>query len=68
MEFAGRLAEGAPLAIRYTKLAVNSWMKTVLATAFDVATPYEIITMQSDDHLEALAAIEEQRKPDFRGH
>ena len=68
MEFAQRLASGAPLAIRYTKLAVNAWMKTVLATAFDVATPYEIITMQSDDHREALAAIEKGRKAEFRGH
>jgi enoyl-CoA hydratase len=67
MAFAQRLASGAPLAIRYTKLAVNSWMKTVLATAFDVATPYEIVTMQSDDHLEALAAIEENRDPEFHG-
>jgi enoyl-CoA hydratase len=68
MAFAQRLASGAPLAIRYTKLAVNSWMKTVLATAFDVATPYEIVTMQSDDHREALAAIEEGRDPEFHGH
>ena len=68
MEFAQRLASGAPLAIRYTKLAVNTWMKTVLATAFDVATPYEILTMQSDDHREALNAIEEGRDPDFHGH
>ncbi len=68
MDFASRLAAGAPLAIRYTKLAVNSWMKTALATAFDVATPYEIVTMQSDDHREALAAIEEGRDPEFHGH
>ena len=68
LAFAQRLASGAPLAIRYTKAAVNSWMKTVLASAFDVATPYEIVTMRSDDHREALAAIEEGRDPEFHGH
>ena len=68
MQFATRLAAGAPLAIRYTKLAVNSWMKTALATAFDVALGYEVVTMHSRDHREALDAIREKREPDFHGH
>lgn len=67
MAFARRLADGAPLAVRYTKLAVNKWVKEALNAAFDVATAYEIVTMQSDDHGEALAAIAERREPRFDG-
>ena len=65
--FADRLAAGAPLALRYTKLAVNKWIKSVANVAFDVATALEIVTFQSEDHQEALAAIREKRKPVFKG-
>ena len=65
--FAERLAAGAPLAIRYTKLAVNKWIKDVANLAFDTSTALEIVTFQSEDHREALAAIREKRKPDFKG-
>jgi enoyl-CoA hydratase len=65
--FADRLAAGAPLALRYTKLAVNQWIKSVANVAFDVATALEIVTFQSEDHREALAAIREKRKPVFKG-
>lgn len=67
MAFARRLADGAPLAVRYTKLAVNKWVKEALNAAFDVATAYEIVTMQSEDHAEALAALSEKRSPEFHG-
>jgi enoyl-CoA hydratase len=65
--FAERLAAGAPLALRYTKLAVNKWIKDVANVAFDTSTALEIVTFQSEDHREALAAIREKRKPDFKG-
>ena len=65
--FAERLAAGAPLAIRYTKLAVNKWIKDVANVAFDTSTALEIVTFQSEDHREALAAIRDKRKPDFKG-
>jgi len=65
--FADRLAAGAPLALRYTKLAINQWIKSVANTSFDVATALEIVTFQSEDHKEALAAIREKRKPEFKG-
>ena len=65
--FAHRLAAGAPLALRYTKLAVNKLVKDALNTAFDVATALEIVTFQSEDHAEALAALRGKRPPDFKG-
>jgi hypothetical protein len=35
--------------------------------AFDTSTALEIVTLQSDDHREALAAIKEKRAPKFTG-
>jgi enoyl-CoA hydratase len=67
MAFAARLAAGAPLAVRYTKLAVNKLVKDALNTAFDVSTALELVTFQSEDHQEALAAIREKRPPVFKG-
>jgi enoyl-CoA hydratase len=64
---AQRLADGAPLALRYTKAAVNKWVKQAAGAAFDYSTALEIVTFQSEDHREALAAIREKRKPDFKG-
>jgi len=67
MAFARRLAAGAPLALRYTKLAVNKLVKDALNVAFDTSTALEIVTFQSEDHKEALAALRERRKPRFQG-
>ena len=67
MALATRLAAGAPLAVRYTKLAVNKLVKDALNIAFDTSTALELVTFQSDDHREALAAISEKRPPKFKG-
>jgi enoyl-CoA hydratase len=67
LAFASRLADGAPLAVRYTKMAVNKLVKDALASAFDYSTALELTTFKSDDHAEALAAIREKRKPEFKG-
>lgn len=67
MAFAARLAAGAPLAVRYTKLAVNKLVKDALNVAFDTSTALELVTFQSEDHREALAALAEKRPPVFKG-
>jgi enoyl-CoA hydratase len=67
LAFARRLAAGAPLAIRYTKLAVNKLVKEALNVAFDTSTALELVTFRSEDHHEALAAIREKRAPIFQG-
>jgi len=67
MAFAARLAAGAPLAVRYTKLAVNKLVKDALNVAFDASTALELVTFRSADHAEALAALREKRPPVFKG-
>ena len=67
MAFAARLAAGAPLAVRYTKLAVNKLVKDALNVAFDTSTALELLTFHSEDHAEALAALREKRPPVFKG-
>ena len=65
--FARKLAANAPLAVQYTKQAVNKQVKEALNVAFDTSTALEIVTFQSDDHKEALAALAERRPPLFKG-
>lgn len=67
VEYATRLAAKAPLAVQFTKVAVNKLLKDAANAAFDVATALEMLTFKSDDHAEALAAIAEKRDPIFQG-
>ena len=67
LAFAAKLAAGAPLAVRYTKAAVNQIVKQALTTTFDYSMGLELVTFVSADHQEALAALREKRKPDFKG-
>jgi enoyl-CoA hydratase len=66
-EIAARLAALPPLAVQYTKAAVNKLIKDALNTSFDFAAGHELVTFLSDDHREALAAIAEKRPPRFQG-
>ena len=67
MDMATRLAAQAPMAVRYTKLAVNKLVKDALNIAFDASAALELVTFFSEDHKEALAAIAEKRPPRFQG-
>lgn len=67
LAFARRLAAGAPLAVRYTKMAVNKLIKDALNVSFDTSTALELVTFASEDHREALAALREKRRPRFTG-
>ena len=67
MAMAKRLAGGAPLALQFTKSAVNQLVKQSLQLAFDYATGHELLTFLSEDHEEALKALAEKREPRFLG-
>lgn len=67
LSFARRLASGAPLAIRYTKLAINQLVKNSMTIAFDYSTSLEVATFVTADHKEAVQAFMQKREPRFRG-
>jgi len=66
-EWAGKLANGAGVAIRQTKVAVNAGLKQVAAAVLDTSFATEQLTGRTDDHGEALAAMREKRRPEFLG-
>lgn len=67
LAFADRLAKGATMAIRFTKLAVQ---RTVLQSALqslDMSLALEAVTGRSRDYDEATSAFREKRRPSFEG-
>ena len=66
-EFARRIVEGPPVAIRMTKRAVYQCLRTDLRTALDLISSHIALTMQTEDHREGVKALKERRAPRFRG-
>ena len=66
-EMADRLAQGAPLAIRWTKTVANIPLRRLAHDLMDASVAYEMVTNLSADHREAVSAFREKRKPTFRG-
>jgi enoyl-CoA hydratase len=67
LAWARRLADGAPLAVRGTKAAVNAQLKRALLDSFDVSVALEIPCLLSQDHAEAVDAMRERRPARFTG-
>lgn len=65
--WADRIAAQAPLAVQGTKISVNQQLKQALMTSFDVSMAMELTCFTSDDHVEAVAAFVEKRRPTFHG-
>jgi enoyl-CoA hydratase len=65
LAFASHLAASAPLAVRYTKLAINQLVKNSATIAFDYSTSLEVVTFGSVDHKEAVQAFMDKREPEF---
>jgi enoyl-CoA hydratase len=63
--FVDRLASGAQMAIRYSKMTVNVALRQLASAIMDVGLGYESMTNVSNDHREALAAFREKRPPVF---
>jgi enoyl-CoA hydratase len=64
-ELAQRLADGPTWAIRWTKLAVNKWLKQQANLIMDAGLAYEALSLTAQDHKEAVKAMVEKRKPNF---
>lgn len=65
--YAQRLAQGATQAIRATKRAINMALCAQAAVAADAHIGLELMTMSTQDHREAVAALLEKRTPLFKG-
>jgi enoyl-CoA hydratase len=65
VEIATRLAEGAPYAIRWTKYALNNWLRAA-GPAFDASLALEFMGFSGPDIGEGVAALREKRRPNFK--
>src|SRR5579875_2484213 len=63
-EVATRLAQGSQSAIRWTKYALNNWLRLAGPT-FDTSLAFSALTFMGPDIREGIAAMREKRKPDF---
>jgi enoyl-CoA hydratase len=61
---AERLATGPQLAIRWTKRALNNWLRTA-GPIFDTSLALEMLSFFDEDVAEGAAAILERRPPEF---
>jgi enoyl-CoA hydratase len=64
LRVAGELASGSQLAIRWTKRALNNWLK-MAGPIFDQSAAYEMLCFMGPDVLEGAAALTEKRAPVF---
>lgn len=64
LSVARRLARGSPSALRWTKYALNNWLRSA-GPAFDASLALEFMGFRQPDIHEGLAAAKEKRKPRF---
>lgn len=64
LEVATKLARGAPNAIRWTKYALNNWLRMAGPT-FDASLALEFMGFSGPDVAEGLGSHVEKRKPKF---
>jgi enoyl-CoA hydratase len=64
LDTAVELANGAPSAIRWTKYALNNWLR-VNGPLFDTSTALELLGFTGPEAREGLTAHVEKRKPAF---
>jgi enoyl-CoA hydratase len=64
LEVATKLANGAPAAIRWTKYALNNWLRMAGPT-FDASLALEMLGFAGPEPREGLASLKEKRQPRF---
>jgi enoyl-CoA hydratase len=64
MDVARKLARGAPTAIRFTKYALNNWLR-LAGPSFDASLALEFLSFTGEEVREGIASLREKRKPDF---
>jgi len=64
LEVAVKLAAGAPHAVRWTKYALNNWLRAAGPT-FDASLALEFLGFSGPEPKEGLASLREKREPNF---
>jgi enoyl-CoA hydratase len=64
LKIAQRLAEGAPTAVRWTKYALNNWLR-MMGPIFDTSAALEFLGFAGSEAREGLASHLEKRPPRF---
>jgi enoyl-CoA hydratase/carnithine racemase len=67
MKIAEELNALPPMAVRWSKVSANLILKQQFNLAADASIAYEVVSMLSQDHLEACKAFVEKRKPVYKG-
>ena len=65
MEVAHKLAAGPQPAIRWTKRALNQWLRQAALNSFDYSLALEMMGFFGPDIREGLSALQEKRDPNF---
>jgi enoyl-CoA hydratase len=65
--FASKLASMPARALQWTKASVNIGLKQLAHSIMDASIAYELLSVTTADHCEAMAALREKRKPNFTG-
>jgi enoyl-CoA hydratase len=64
LAIAKRLAAGAPSAVRWTKYALNNWLR-LAGPAFDTSLALEFLGFTGPEVQEGMASLREKRAPNF---
>ena len=64
LEVAQKLVNGAPTAIRWTKYALNNWLR-MMGPNFDTSLALEFMGFRGPEVQEGMASLKEKRKPEF---
>ncbi|WP_147373079.1 enoyl-CoA hydratase/isomerase family protein, partial [Calidithermus terrae] len=65
LEIARKLAKGSPTALRWSKYALNNWLRLAGPT-FDTSLALEFLGFLGPDAKEGLASLKEKRRPNFQ--
>lgn len=65
-EIAERLAAGSQTAIRWTKYALNNWLR-MAGPSFDTSLALEFMGFAGPDVREGIASLRQKRPPTFDG-
>ena len=64
LDVATKLARGAPTAIRFTKYALNNWLR-LAGPSFDASLALEFLCWTGDEVREGIDSLREKRRPEF---